>query len=226
MTQPRATPGRRERAKADKSRRIVAAARALFAEHGVSGVTTQQIADRADVAVGTLFRYAASKAELLIMVQNEKFAAAIEEGLAAADVAPRAVSATEVVLALLTPVVVCVREQPENGRTYLHELVFGDPNEVNRRGGLVLTEHLEGGIARAIERFGPVERGDATVLARVITAIVHISVTATVHLDQSAADLLADIRTQIDTVIAPRGSSGTDPVPVPPIPPRTTVDRR
>lgn len=214
MSPQRAKPRRRERAKEDKSRRIVAAARALFVEHGMSGVTTQQIADRADVAVGTLFRYAASKAELLIMVQNEKFAAAIEEGLAAADVAPRTVSATEVVLALLTPVVVCVREQPENGRTYLHELVFGDPNEVHRRGGLVLTEQLEGGIAQALERFGPIERGKATVLARVITAIVHISVTATVHLDQSAADLLADIRTQIDTVIAPRGSM-TDPVPAP-----------
>ncbi|WP_420363683.1 TetR/AcrR family transcriptional regulator [Curtobacterium aetherium] len=211
MSLQRAKPTRRERAKEDKSRRIVAAARALFAAHGVSGVTTQQIADRADVAVGTLFRYAASKAELLIKVQNEKFAAAIKEGLAAADVAPRTVPATEVVLAVLTPVVDCVREQPENGRTYLHELVFGDPNEVNRRDGLILTEQLEGGISQALERFGRIEHGEATVLARVITAIVHISATATIHLDQSAADLLADIRTQIDTVIAPRGSR--DPVP-------------
>jgi AcrR family transcriptional regulator len=48
----------------------MAAARELFAERGVSGVTTQQIADRADVAIGTLYRYAATKAELLIMVQT------------------------------------------------------------------------------------------------------------------------------------------------------------
>ena len=47
----------------------------------------QQVADRADVAIGTLYRHAATKAELLIMVQNEKFAAAIDEGLAAANAA-------------------------------------------------------------------------------------------------------------------------------------------
>jgi AcrR family transcriptional regulator len=67
--------GRRERAKKDKRERIMTAARELFAENGVSGVTTQQIADQADVAIGTLYRYACTKAELLIMVQNEKFAA-------------------------------------------------------------------------------------------------------------------------------------------------------
>jgi len=38
----------------------MAAARELFAQRGVSGVTTQQIADRADVAIGTLYRYAAT----------------------------------------------------------------------------------------------------------------------------------------------------------------------
>ncbi|PPF45585.1 hypothetical protein C5B85_07500 [Pseudoclavibacter sp. AY1F1] len=46
------------------------AAKALFTHHGISGVTTQQVADEADVAIGTLFLYAATKAELLIMVQN------------------------------------------------------------------------------------------------------------------------------------------------------------
>lgn len=44
------------------------AARELFAEHGVSGVTTQQVADRADIAIGTLYLHASTKAELLILV--------------------------------------------------------------------------------------------------------------------------------------------------------------
>ncbi len=43
----------------------------LFAEPGVGGVTTQQVADRADVAIDTLYLYASTKAELLIMVQNQ-----------------------------------------------------------------------------------------------------------------------------------------------------------
>jgi len=49
------------------------------------------------------------------MAQNEKFAAAIDDGLAAANaVAGR--GALEAVVALVRPVVACVREQVENGR--------------------------------------------------------------------------------------------------------------
>ena len=62
--------GRRERAKQDKRARIFAAAAALFAEHGFERVTTQQIADRADVGAGTLFQYASTKGELFLMVYN------------------------------------------------------------------------------------------------------------------------------------------------------------
>ena len=98
--------GRRERAKQDKRERIMAAARELFAEHGVGQVTTQQVADRADVAIGTLYLYASTKAELLIMVQNEKFAAAIDTGLAAAAVTARR-GLLEGVIALIRPVVAC-----------------------------------------------------------------------------------------------------------------------
>lgn len=65
--------------------RILSAARELCAEHGVGRVTTQQIAARADVAIGTLYLYASTKAELLIMVQNEKFAPAIDDGLLSRD---------------------------------------------------------------------------------------------------------------------------------------------
>jgi AcrR family transcriptional regulator len=74
--------GRQERANQHKRERILAAAMALFTRRGVSGTTTQQIAERADVAIGTLYLYASTKAELLIMVQNATFAAAIDDGLA------------------------------------------------------------------------------------------------------------------------------------------------
>ena len=55
--------GRRERNKQNKLDRITAAAGELFAKHGVDEVTTQQIADKADIGTGTLFLYAKTKGE-------------------------------------------------------------------------------------------------------------------------------------------------------------------
>lgn len=203
MERDRMAVGRRERAKQDKRERIMAAAREMFAEHGVGGVTTQQVADRADIAIGTLYLYATTKAELLIMVQNEKFAAAIDDGVAAASVAVGQ-GVLEGVLALIRPVVVCVREQIENGRTYLHELVFGDPAEAYRRAGLALAARLEDGITGLLTRDGYIDAADAATLARVITAIIHVSTTATVYLHRSDEAVLADIRDQVRAVLLPR----------------------
>ncbi|KJL37148.1 TetR/AcrR family transcriptional regulator [Microbacterium azadirachtae] len=194
--------GRRERAKEDKRRRIMDAARALFAECGVGGVTTQRIADRADVAIGTLYLYASTKAELLILVQNEKFATAIDEGLRAAGAAVHAGGgAVASVLALVEPVVACLREQPENGRAYLQEIVFGDPVGPHCRDGLALALRLESGIADILARDAGNVPGEAAILARVITAVIHVSTTATLHLQDGLPEVLDDIRRQVGAVL-------------------------
>ena len=76
--------GRRERNKQDKLERIVAAASELFAKRGIDEVTTQQIAEQADIGTGTLFLYAKTKGELLLLVQNGHYARALEAGRARA----------------------------------------------------------------------------------------------------------------------------------------------
>jgi AcrR family transcriptional regulator len=203
MTSQSGSVGRREQAKEDKRRRITEAARALFAEHGVGGVTTQQIADRADVAIGTLFLYASTKAELLIMVQNHGFAAAIDHGLIAARDTGRAGERTvETVLALVEPVVACIREQPENGRTYLGELVFGDPSEPHRREGLALSLRLEDAITGILADDAIIDHVEAATLARVLTSIIYA--TATVPLHQATADFLPHIRQHVAAALACR----------------------
>lgn len=200
--------GRRERAKEDKRQRIMAAATALFSAHGVGGVTTQQIADEADVVAGTLFLYTASKAELLIMVQNEKFAAAIDEGLAAADAARESKAYTvTTVMALLRPVLECVRAQPENGRTYLHELVFGDPEEPHRAAGLAQAMRLETAVTETLARSPVIPDEDAATLTRVITAIIHVTPTATVHLHEPLPEILRLTRTQLTAILPPTASA-------------------
>ena len=63
--------GRRERNKGEKLKRIRAAAKRLFSDQGFEGTTTRQIANEADIGTGTLFLYAKTKEELLVLVFQE-----------------------------------------------------------------------------------------------------------------------------------------------------------
>lgn len=66
------TVGRREQGKSERKRRIVQAARDVFLERGYDEATTREIAIRAEVAIGTLFVYAADKRDLLFLVLNDE----------------------------------------------------------------------------------------------------------------------------------------------------------
>jgi AcrR family transcriptional regulator len=77
--------GRREQNKREKHSRIVAAARRLFRTQGYAETTTQQIAKAADIASGTLFLYAKSKEDLLILVFKNEMSELIEEVYAEID---------------------------------------------------------------------------------------------------------------------------------------------
>ena len=136
------------------------------------------------------------------MVQNEQFAAAIDAGPRPQNVAGRGL--LDEVLELIRPVVVCVREHKENGRFYLHELVFGDPNEQFRSEGLALAARLEAGIQATLARDGGIGHDDAFDLARVISAIIHVNITAKIYLRLTVEEVLADIRKQI-AVVLPQG---------------------
>lgn len=63
---------RRERNKLEKKKRIVEASRSLFKRQGFENTTTQQVAREADIATGTLFLYARTKEDLLILSFKEE----------------------------------------------------------------------------------------------------------------------------------------------------------
>jgi len=65
MTAAPASPGRLERRKARTRAAILEAASALFHEQGFEDTSIQQIAERADTGVGTLYGYFPSKEALL-----------------------------------------------------------------------------------------------------------------------------------------------------------------
>jgi TetR/AcrR family transcriptional regulator len=192
------TLGRRERNKLDKLARITAAAGELFAERGVDDVTTQEIADRADIGTGTLFLYAKTKGELLLLVQNSTYADALAEGREASAAAG---TMTDGVLAVIRPVVECNRKQIDNGRTYLREIVFGDPEEPHHRVALDLTQQTEALIAEVLVDRGGIATEVAGTLAHVVSAIMFVSMAATVNAARTVDEIVDEIAAQVRVIL-------------------------
>jgi TetR/AcrR family transcriptional regulator len=192
--------GRRERNKQEKLDRITAAASELFAEYGVDEVTTQQIAEKADIGTGTLFLYAKNKGELLLLVQNSTYAEALAEGKAAAEEVPGVLDA---VMAIIGPVVACNRKQIDNGRTYLREMVFGDPAEPHHHEALALNVQTEQAVAAVLQRDQRIDTETAATLAHVVASVMFLSMAATVNIGHTVDEILNEIRGQIQ-VLLPR----------------------
>lgn len=190
--------GRRERNKLEKLERITRAASELFAEHGVDEVTTQQIADRADIGTGTLFLYAKTKGELLLLVQNANYADALERGRAAAE---RIDDPLDALLALAEPIVECNRAQVENGRTYLREMVFGDDQEPRHAEALAIVAGTEEAVAAILQRDGRIDTARAATLAHVLSAVLLLSLSLTANATAGIDEILLDVRTQLEAVL-------------------------
>jgi AcrR family transcriptional regulator len=190
--------GRRERNKQQKLDRITAAASELFAVHGVEEVTTQQIADKADIGAGTLFLYAKTKGELLLLVQNAKYAQALEQGRADAETVPDLLDA---VMAIVRPIVECNRTQIDNGRTYLREMVFGDPQEPRHGEALAIVAQAEQAIAAVLRRDERVAEGEAATLAHIVSAVMFLSMGASTNVGLSVEEIVQDIRGQVEVLL-------------------------
>ena len=76
----------RDRNKAEKLERIVAAGRELFGAHGFEATTTRAIAEHARIGVGTLFVYFPEKADLLFHIFRTDLERVSAEALSSAPV--------------------------------------------------------------------------------------------------------------------------------------------
>ncbi|ROS61140.1 TetR family transcriptional regulator [Frigoribacterium sp. PhB160] len=193
--------GRRERNKQEKLERITRAASDLFSRHGVDEVTTQQIAEAADVGAGTLFLYARTKGELLLLVQNAAYARSLDEGIRASSTATTALDA---VVAVLEPIVHCNRAQVENGRTYLREMAFGDATEPHHAQALAIAARTEEAVAGIVVRLTSATPADAAALAHVVSAVMMLAMSSAV--DESVPDdeIVAGVRRQLEVILPPR----------------------
>ena len=191
-------PGRRERNKQAKLERITRAASDLFSRHGVDEVTTQQIAEAADVGAGTLFLYARTKGELLLLAQNANYARSLDEGIRASQ---SAATAVEAIVAVLTPIVHCNREQVENGRTYLREMAFGDATEPHHAEALAIVARTEEAVAGIITRLTSRSPADAASLAQVISAVVMLAMSSAVDEAVSDDEIVDAIRARLRVIL-------------------------
>jgi TetR/AcrR family transcriptional regulator len=189
-----APTGRRERNKLEKLERITVVARELFAEKGISEVTTNEVALRADIAAGTLFLYAKTKGELLLLAQNAGYAEAHELGLKAADKHTEPVAA---ILALMKPIIVCNREHVENGRTYLQEVVFGASSDGYRKEAIGLMAETERAVAEIAARSTGGHDALAVNQARAAVAILFLTLSSPLNVVKSVEELLAELEIQL-----------------------------
>lgn len=198
MQQPAPEPGTslRERKKTAKQERILEAATRLFAEKGYEAVTTAEIAEAAEVGVGTLFRYAGSKAELLVAVMNSRFAEGIEAGLSEAAEG-RAMA--ESIIAILRPFVEESMAHPENMLAYEREALFGSVE--HREEATSSVSRVEQAILQVmlLHRAKPRDpSADLEDIAHTIYAVLYLDIVKVTTGRSAMADLPARVRRSVD----------------------------
>ena len=169
---PESKTSRRERSKADKMRRILAAGEKLFSKQGFDGTTVQQIADEADVAVGTLFLYVSDKSELLLRLFHYAMELELEQAVRRMKANRKFVPA---VRRFLEDLIVPYEKDRELAKVFWREFLFhkGEVRaELDKQASEIL-QALAESIAIAKKRGDIDKRVDPSVGALQLYAIFH-----------------------------------------------------
>jgi AcrR family transcriptional regulator len=145
--------GRRERGKLEKLARIRAAAHKLFAKQGFERTTTRQIAAEADIGAGTLFLYAPTKEDLLVLIFQDEVGRAVDRAFARMPQSPVLDQLVHVLNALIEN----HAADPELARVFVKELPFVDDSH---HGVIQFMSHLYARLGLLID--AAKERGELT----------------------------------------------------------------
>lgn len=121
--------GLRERKKRLRLRRIVHAAEALFMEKGFTNTTIQDIADQAEVGLGTLYLYARSKEDLLVLVFKQHILRMIEQAFDQVDPGDELL---DQMMTFFDGHIEYHKKDPSLSRTVLKELSFSSTEQRRR----------------------------------------------------------------------------------------------
>lgn len=178
----RSTARRRQREREARRQLILARAKSVFAERGFPNATVEEIAERSELAVGTLYRYFQSKEEIyvsLLFDAMELFRQHIEAVRAGGT------PADEQLQAVWRFFYDFYREQPEYYRAFmfLHNAGLRDAvspqvlKEINRRAGMnfrLVGEIVQAGVDAGIYRAGLDTQGVVDVLWSLLMGLVQL----------------------------------------------------
>ena len=182
----------------EKRARIIAAARALFAQQGFEQTTTQQIADAAEIGSGTLFLYAKTKEDLLVMVfRDEMQAVALDSFI---SLPPKA-SPIDQIMTVFRRMVEYHERDIELTRILVKEISI--PPTAERAAEQVgLVENILGGIAKIIrrgQRTGALsQRFTPSLTARSVFSIYHFGLLGWLGEDMSRQEFLEKLVLQLE----------------------------
>src|SRR5271167_4405970 len=138
------SPGRIERSKRDKLERIKRAARKLFGRIGFEATTTREIAAAADIGAGTLFLYAGTKEDLLVLIFREEIGRVVTHAFATMPTRP----ILDQVLHLFGAMIALHERDRGLARVFVRELPFVQDR---RHGVAEMMATMLAGIANLIE---------------------------------------------------------------------------
>jgi AcrR family transcriptional regulator len=137
---------RTERGKRQKLVRILRTARQLFERKGFDATTMKEIAAGADIGHGTLFLYARSKEDLLVMMFRDEVVRAVDEAIATV---PSRRPLLDQIVHVLGAIVTHHEQHVPLARVFVKELPFVDDA---RHGVAAFMTNLLGHMAGLIER--------------------------------------------------------------------------
>ena len=193
--------GRRERNKQEKRARIVGAARRLFRERGFAETTTQQIAEAADIGTGTLFLYAKSKEDILVMVFKDEM---LETARAAFESVSSKGSLLDRLMHVFGQMIRYHERDVKLSRILLKELVFQTTSD-RREDISELMRGIYHGIADLLEsaskpgRFK--SRSDAFLAAEVVFAVYYMGLLVWLGQDSSKKQFIDRLRLKLAVAI-------------------------
>ncbi|MFD4428235.1 cholesterol catabolism transcriptional regulator KstR [Nocardia sp. NPDC058497] len=184
-------------AQRERRKRILDATLALASKGGYDAVQMRAVAERADVAVGTLYRYFPSKVHLLVSALAREF----EQFESRRRPLPGGVDPSERMHGLLTQITRMMQRDPLLTEAMTRAFMFADASaaaEVDRVGKV-----MDRVFARAMSDGEPTERQLA--IARVISDVWLSNLVAWLTRRASATDVTERLELTVDLLLGDRG---------------------